>query len=362
MTTSAGTAFHAPSRARPSSPRAPRALVAGAALVLAVAGAAGLVGSLAHVEHAHRPRAATLGQSSPGQSGVPQSGVAQSGVAQSGVAHRLAKFPSFGPLGRPLGMASAARAAEPATAGPAKAATPGATSSTGTAAAGERIEETGTLTVIVPKADIQADIGRLMALAEGLGGFVASTETQSASPGALGSVTLDVPVATFATAVSEARALGKVAMLSTQATDVTGRYVDLQAQITAAEDTRQQYLTIMSKAKTIGAILAVQAQLDDVDSQLQQLQGELKQLSSETTDATLTVTLTQKVVPPPPPKPVGSLLKAWRAAVGRFVAGFEAVVRVAGPLSFALLLLATLYFGGRVLWRLRRRRAPSSLP
>ncbi len=347
MTTSAGTASHVPSRARPSSPQAPRALVAGAALVLAVAGAAGLVGSLAHVEHAHRPRAATLGQS---------------GGAQAGVAHRPAKSPSFGPLSRPIGMPSAARAAEPAAAGPAKAAAPGATSSAGTAAVGQRIEETGTLTVIVPKADIQPDIGRLMALAEGLGGFVASTETQSASPGAQRSVTLDVPVASFATAVSEARALGKVATLSTQATDVTGRYVGLQAQITAAEDTRQQYLTIMSKANTIGAILAVQAQLDDVDSQLQQLQGELKQLSSETTYATLTVTLTQKVLPPPPPKHVGSLLEAWRAAVGGFVAGFEAVVRVAGPLTFALLLLATLYFGGRFVWRLRRRRAPSSLP
>ena len=361
MTTSTGTALGAPPQARPSRPRAHRAFLAGAALVLAWAGAAGLVGSLAHAEHAHRPKAATPGQIGGAQSGVAQSDVAQRGVAQRGVAHRLAKSPSFGSLGRPLGMASAARAAEPAAAGPAKVATPGATSSAGTAAAGDRIEETGTLTVIVPKAHIQADIGRLMALAEGLGGFVASTETQSASPGAQGSVTLDVPVATFATALSEARGFGKVATLSTQATDVTGRYVDLQAQITAAEDSRQQYLTIMSKAKTVGAVLAVQAQLDDVDSQLQLLQGELKQLSTETTYATLTVTLAEKVLPPPPPKPEGSLLKAWRAAVGGFVAGFETVVRVAGPLSFALLLVATLYFGGRWLWRLRRRRAPSPL-
>jgi hypothetical protein len=215
--------------------------------------------------------------------------------------------------------------------------------------------------VDVRAAQIQADIGRLTALAQGLGGFVASTETQSASAGsggpAQGTVTLQVPVGGFATAVNDARALGKVATLSTQAEDVTGQYVDLQAQITAAEDTRQQYLTIMAKAKTVGAVLAVQAQLDNVQSQLQQLQGELKQLSSETTYATLAVTLTQKVVPPPPPKHVGSLLAAWRAAVGGFVAGFEAVVRVAGPLTFALLLVATLYLVGRYIWRARRRRA-----
>jgi hypothetical protein len=215
--------------------------------------------------------------------------------------------------------------------------------------------------VEVRAAQIQADIGRLMALAQGLGGFVASTDTQSASSGsgspAQGTVTLQVPVGGFATAVSDARGLGKVATLSTQAEDVTGQYVDLQAQITAAEDTRQQYLTIMAKAKTVGSVLAVQAQLDDVQSQLQQLQGELKQLSSETTYATLAVTLTQRALPPPPPRRVGSLLAAWRAAVGGFVAGFEAVVRVAGPLSFALLLVAALYLVGRYIWRLRRRRA-----
>jgi hypothetical protein len=213
--------------------------------------------------------------------------------------------------------------------------------------------------VEVRAAQIQADIGRLTALAQGLGGFVASTQTQSASAGggpAQGTVTLQVPVGGFATAVSDARALGKMATLSTQAEDVTGQYVDLQAQVTAAEDTRQQYLTIMAKAKTVGAVLAVQVQLDNVQSQLQQLQGELKQLSSETTYATLAVTLTQKVAPPPPPKHVNSLLAAWRAAVGGFVAGFEAVVRVAGPLTFALLLVAALYLVGRYIWRLRRRR------
>jgi Domain of unknown function (DUF4349) len=238
------------------------------------------------------------------------------------------------------------------------AAGPAASQASSPAGTGERIEETGTLMIVVPAARTQPDISQLMVLAQSLGGFVASTETQAPSSGfpSQGALTLQVPVANFATAVARARALGKVLSLSTQATDVTGQYVDLQSQITAAQETRQQYLTIMSKAKTVGAILAVQSQLDDVQSQLQQLEGQLKQLSSETTYATLEINLAQGHLTPPPPKPASGLLKAWRSAVGGFVSGFEGVVRVAGPLLFALLLVGALYLAARFAWRAWHRR------
>ena len=230
-----------------------------------------------------------------------------------------------------------------------------------------RIEETGSITVVVPGNVIQADVDKLMAVAAGDGGFVASTQTQSAVPGspAQGTVTLQVPYANFGTALGQVRSLGKVAAVNTSANDVTGQYVDLQAQITALQDSRQQYLTIMTKATTIGGILAVQSQLDNLQDQLQQLQGQLQLLNSETTYATLTATLTAKpakVVPPRPPKPASGLLKAWKSAVSGFVAGFEGVIRVLGPLAFALLLVAVLYSLGRFSWRLYRRNARAAAP
>jgi hypothetical protein len=177
---------------------------------------------------------------------------------------------------------------------------------------------------------------------------------------AQGVVTLQIPETAFYTAIAQVRALGKVSSLSTSATDVTGQYVDLEAQITALEDSRQQYLTIMTKATTIGGILAVQAQLDNLQSQLQQLQSQLKDLSSETTYATLTVTLNEKVVVPPPARPEPGLEKAWNASVGRFVGGFEGLVRAIGPIVFALLVIAIVYLSGRGSWRLyRRSRQPA---
>jgi hypothetical protein len=246
---------------------------------------------------------------------------------------------------------------------------PAAGGATGAAAGGQvqavengqpaRVEETGAVTLLVPGPQIQADIGQLMTMAVANGGFVASTATQSATPGApaQGTVTLQVPEASFDVVLAQVRAIGRVTSLTTNATDVTGQYVDLQARISALEDSRQQYLTIMAKATTIGGILAVQAQLDNLQSQLEQLQGQLQVLTSETTYATLAVTLSQKVVPPPVHKVQSGLASAWHGAVSGFVAGFEGVVRVAGPLLFALLLLAALVLTGRFAWRLRQRRA-----
>jgi hypothetical protein len=223
-----------------------------------------------------------------------------------------------------------------------------------------RIEETGGLDLLVPETDISPDIGRLTALAAAYGGFVAATETQSASPGspAEGTVTLQVPEASFDALLSQAQELGKVASLTTQATNVTGQYVDLQARITALEASRQQYLVIMTKATTVGSVLAVQSQLDNLQSELEQLQGQLQLLDSETAYSTLAVTLSQKVVVPPPLKPRSGLVAAWNSAVSGFVGGFEDVVRIAGPLLFALLLLAALWLSGRGLWRFKQRRAP----
>ena len=229
----------------------------------------------------------------------------------------------------------------------------------GTTGQSTRIEETGAITLVVPGAQIQTDINRVMAVATGDGGFVASTESQSAAPGspAQGTVTLDIPDANFDNVLAEVKRFGKVGLLTTNATDVTGQYVDLQARITALQDSRQQYLTIMTKATTIGGILSVQSQLDNLQSQLEQLQGQLQVLDNETTYATLAVTFAQKIVPPPPPRTQSGLAKAWDAAVSGFVAGFEGVVRVAGPLFFALLLLAALVIAGRWAWRLRSRRS-----
>ena len=216
-----------------------------------------------------------------------------------------------------------------------------------------KIEQTGTLGLTVGRGDLRRTMTQLTGLAGAYGGFVANSQTQSgASSGGppYGTVTLQVPVDNFSTVLTQAQKLGKTSSLTTKATDVTGQYVDLQSRITALEASRQQYLTIMAKATTVGDVLAVQEQLDTIQGQIEQLQGQLQVLTSETSYSTLTVNVSEGTpAPRPSPLPESGMIRAWHDSVGGFVAGVEDVVRVAGPLLFALLCLAIAVVGGRAL-------------
>ena len=228
--------------------------------------------------------------------------------------------------------------------------------------AGPKIESTGSMNLTVPHLD--AAVSALTTLVSGDAGFVAAEQTQSASPGApaSGTVTLQVPQTSFSTLVGQVKRLGTSSAVSTKQVDVTGQYVDLQAQVTALRATQQQYLTIMTRAQSIGDILAVQQQLNSINSQLQQVEGELHLLDSQTTYGTLTVDLSEPgpkpaPAPKPAPKPPTGLAAAWGSARHGFADGVYWVVRQTGGLAFLVLLAGLLYLLGRIGRRGLRRLA-----
>ncbi len=223
-----------------------------------------------------------------------------------------------------------------------------------------KIETTGSVGLAVGSGSLDAVVAHLTDLTTGAGGFVARSQLQVGAPGvgsSYGQLVLQVPQAQFAPLLAQVQKVARVTSVSSTSTDVTGQYVDLQARITALEASRQQYLTILSKATSIGDILSVQSQLDTIQSQIEQLQGELNLLDSQTTYATLTISLSAAgKAPPPPPGPRSGLSTAWSDAVGGFVTGVEWLIRIAGRTLFVLLFIAALYVLGRLAWREYRRR------
>jgi Domain of unknown function (DUF4349) len=224
-----------------------------------------------------------------------------------------------------------------------------------------KVESTGSISLTIGDGKLQSELAKLTALAVGAGGFVASTQDQVGAGGSgapsSGTIVLRIPEASFATTVSQVQRTGHATSVSTTSTDVTGQYVDLQARITALEASRQQYLTIMAQATSIGDILSVQSQLDTLQSQIEQLQGQLSVLNDETTYGTLTVSLAEagkRPIPPVPPRT--GLDKAWHDGIGGFVSGFEWLLRIAGTTLFVLLCLAALVALGRWGWGATRRR------
>jgi hypothetical protein len=222
-----------------------------------------------------------------------------------------------------------------------------------------RVEKTGELNLQVGKNQVSATLGRLSDIATSVRGYVSDSSTQESGSAPSGEVTLRVPVNNFELAVHDARTITgtKVLSLQTSGVDVTSRYVDLQARITSLKATRSTFLTILSKATTIGETLAVQQRVTDVQTQIEQLQGQLRVLSSTTSMSSLTVTVDQKmaVIAPRRAHRDNGFVKAVKLSVSRFVRGVEAIVGILGPIALVLLIVVLGWLAARFGYRATRR-------
>jgi len=224
-----------------------------------------------------------------------------------------------------------------------------------------KVMTTGTIDLALGTDPLQPAVTRLTTIATGAGGFVAKSDLQVGQPSAAipssATLVLQVPQSAFTTVLTQVRAIAKVTSMTSTSTDVTGEYVDLQARVDALQASRQQYLTILSKATSIGDILSVQSQLDTIQSQIDQLQGQLNLLAGQTTYATLTVSLSQSGHRSPlPPATQSGISRAWHQSVSGFTSGVEWLIRIAGRTLFVLLCLAVLGSGLRWAWRAWQRQ------
>ena len=220
-----------------------------------------------------------------------------------------------------------------------------------------RIASSGSVSLRVTTG-IESSFRALGNLASRDGGSVVSSRAYvggAAGRFATGTIVLRVPQHEFATLVNQVPRLGRATSLVTTSQDVTSQYVDLGARLVAEEASRSQYLAIMTHATTIGGILAVQAQLDAIETQIEQLKGERNVLNAQTSDATLSVSLATATGALPPGH-VSGIVRAWHDAIRGFVAGVEWLIRLSGPALFTLLVLGALLVLARLFWRAVERR------
>ena len=229
-------------------------------------------------------------------------------------------------------------------------------------AAPSKVIKTGTLDLQVPKGRVSTALNLLTGIATIERGYIADSRTSEGGGAPSGTITMRVPVAAFDDAVKRARTIGvdgvKVLSLQTSGKDVTSKYVDLKARISALKKTRETFLTLLSKATTIGQTLAVQQHVTDVQTQIEQLQGQKKVLVNQAALSTLTVTVDQKaaVVEATPVHHKSGLSKAVDRSVSRFVHGIEAIIGIIGPLLLVALLVGLGWLAARFGYRRLRRR------
>ncbi len=157
-----------------------------------------------------------------------------------------------------------------------------------------RIIKTGEITIEV--SNVANTLGRVRAMALGLGGYVGGSQAGTLEDSA--TLTLRIPAARFDDALANLHELdAKVVAEATRESDVSTQIVDLEARIANLEASETSYRALLERATKIEDILAVQSRLDQVRGEIEQLKAQHKDLAGQADLATLTVTLTPAAAP-----------------------------------------------------------------
>lgn len=217
-----------------------------------------------------------------------------------------------------------------------------------------------TADVTIETSNITGAVGVLAGIATNAGGYVSSSYTGTSYYTRLsGSVVLRVPASQFDNVLSGVKAIGTVKSVSTQSQDVTSEYVDTEAKINAYKNQLAQYNVIMKNATDTKDVLAVQQQIDTVQSELDRATGQMKYLSNRIDYATISVSLQE-------PEPVGgSGSHDFVAAINDGIAGFFGVID--GIIVLIITIIPLIVIGGAAYagyryYRKGHPRAPAKGP
>ncbi|WP_242606455.1 DUF4349 domain-containing protein [Protofrankia symbiont of Coriaria ruscifolia] len=292
--------------------------------------------------------------------GAPQPETGSSGVGSDG--QRPADLRAVAPAAPAVPVAPLS--GDESGSGPGSAQTGKAVDPARPAGAEPRIVRTGSMSLEVRPGGVDAAVAAVSTAAKGLGGYLASldssgTPSTSDDDDQHANVTLRVPTGSFDELRGQVGRIGEVRASTVSSQDVTGVYVDLQSRLKALGSSRDTYVALLGKAGSIGEILAVQQQIDNVQVQIEQLEGRRQVLADSSDLATLTVRISEQGTSATRPDPDGDddgLAGALRLSWDRFTGGVAVIVGLVGP-AVLILLLAGAGFGGyRILRRVRHRR------
>jgi len=129
-----------------------------------------------------------------------------------------------------------------------------------------------------------------------LGGYIGGSQQERTGDSVVASVTYRIPVGHWEDALDAIRGLGTEVGEKTDATEVTGELVDLDARIRNLRASEAALVGYAESAPKVSDLLEIQARLTDTRSQIERLSAQQAQLSDQAALATLTVTYGTEVV------------------------------------------------------------------
>jgi hypothetical protein len=242
---------------------------------------------------------------------------------------------------------------------PARAAPAGKAGSTD-AAAQVRLVDLGNRIVRTANVDLEVGEGRLNAtinqatdvVRQAKGIYVGSSTSVPSGEPASGQVTFRVPVDAFEPVLRELKGLGTYRGEKSSTEDVTNQYIDLNGQLAAWRAQERVYLRLLDRARSVTDVIAVQNQLQQVQSNIERLQGQLNYLEDQSSFSTIVLQVSEPGAAGSAREPAGRLARAWATAVNGLG------VMAAAVLIGVVWLMPVVVLAGLVLFGVRALRRP----
>ena len=229
-------------------------------------------------------------------------------------------------------------------------------------ALGPQVIQTASMRLSVERSRFEESVDAARTIAASVGGFVVgSTASQGRDERLVrGTLVVRVPERSYADVMQRLSRLGRVESRRESGQDVSQEFVDLEARGRHLEAVERQLLTLLEKANTVTAALAVQSQLNEVQLELEQVRGRLHYLRDQVAFATISLDIHERraAAKDDGDEAAWGITDSWRTAAHGFatvVGWILVVVATAAPLVLllALAVVAARFAArrGRLAWR-----------
>jgi hypothetical protein len=214
------------------------------------------------------------------------------------------------------------------------------------------------ITLSTPPDQVESMVDRAIALVDGLGGFVQTSEVSSSGSRASATLTVKIPSARLDSGLAQISKLAHVKSRSQQAQDVTDQRSSLEAAVRDARADRDGLRARLAKAATDKERSSLRARLDRASRRVTRAERQVAALGQEVAYATVELSVVGE-------RRSGAAVPGDRWTPGDAIGDAGRVLEVvAGVLVIALAILVPLgilavlaALGNRVITRRRRDRA-----
>lgn len=150
------------------------------------------------------------------------------------------------------------------------------------------VERSAQITLATTPREIDGAAAKVLAVADDLGGYVASSQITS---GEGGTFELRVPERRLQRALERLSAIGKVRNRTQAAQDITGSVVSVRSRLRDARTERESLLKQLAKATTTNETTSIRARLRIVSRQIAAAKSDLRSVKRRASTSSVSVTL-----------------------------------------------------------------------